>query len=273
MPDFWTHIVHSSRVSKELEIPFESEEDQKMFNLGSQGPDPYSYVEENRYYLIAGKRLHSQKCGKYLKFMIRELYKTNPFYIYGLVCHHTLDRICHPYIISQVGNGSKHDQLEEALDEKMIVRYMKQSPEELNPEDFLPVEVQDILEKKYSEIIYNLYRIEGISYSYAVQKMKQVLTEAYSKQGLSKIISGFGKIFGRGNILQTNNLSEEDILNLSRSPWYHPTTGWESHSTFLDLFDDAVEKSKDIIGSAVRFSMPPDVPELSFMTGLPCVDY
>ncbi|MFW6120534.1 MAG: zinc dependent phospholipase C family protein [Petrotogales bacterium] len=273
MPDFWTHIVHSSRVAKELEISFESEQDQKMFNLGSQGPDPYSYVEDNRYYLIAGKRLHSQKCGKYLKFMIRELFKTNPFYVYGLVCHHTLDRICHPYIISQVGNGSKHDHLEEALDEKMIVRYMKQSPEELNPDDFLPNEIPDILEVKYLEIIYNLYRIEGVTYSYAVQRMKQVLNGAYSRSGIDKIFSRIEKLFGGRKILRSDDLSEEDVLNLSRSPWYHPTTGWESHSTFLDLFDDAVEKSKEIVGTAVRFSMPPDAPELSFMTGLPCVDY
>jgi len=201
---------------------------------------------------MLGNKLHSQKCGKYLHTVVKELFKTRRAYVYGLICHHTLDRLTHPYVISQVGSGSKHYEFEKAIDAEMVKRVLRKL-------------------ELYFQIAYEFFKIDNISFSEAVYDTR-IFIQSEEKGG------GFLSIFGRllkrlSGEVKYGGYDGMDVLNLNKRSWFHPTTGWESRNTFLDLFEQAVEESKKLIGNSLKYSMPPDVPDLSFMTNLPCVDY
>ncbi|AKI97307.1 zinc dependent phospholipase C family protein [Kosmotoga pacifica] len=272
MPDYWTHYLHGTRVLRELRFNFENEEEKDLFVLGVLGPNVFYYVPDNPDYLMLGNKLHSQKCGNYLHYVIRELFRTRRAYVYGLICHHTLDRLTHPYIISQVGSGTKHYDFEKAIDAEMVKRVLRTMISELTFSDKLPFEVPQELDELYLSIAYEFFKIDNVSFSEAIEATRVFMQNEERSSG------GFFGVFSR----LLKKLSGEsdyggyagmDVLNLNKRSWFHPTTGWESRNTFLDLFEQAVEESMKLISSSLKYSMPPDVPDLSFMTNLPCIDY
>ena len=271
MPDYWTHYLHGTRVLRELRFDFNSEEETGLFVLGLLGPNVFYYVPDNPEYLMLGNKLHSQKCGKYLHTVVKELFKTRRAYVYGLICHHTLDRLTHPYVISQVGSGSKHYEFEKAIDAEMVKRVLRKPLSDISFADKIPHELPPELEELYFQIAYEFFKIDNISFSEAVYDTR-IFIQSEEKGG------GFLSIFGRllkrlSGEVKYGGYDGMDVLNLNKRSWFHPTTGWESRNTFLDLFEQAVEESKKLIGNSLKYSMPPDVPDLSFMTNLPCVDY
>lgn len=275
LPEFWTHFIHGARVARELNIVFQNDEQRLLFNLGTQGPNPLLCTEEKENYVNAGNRLHSQKCGEYLNGISKELFKENRYYVYGLICHHSLDRLTHPYIISRSGKGYRHIEFEKDIDSEMTRRFLDKEPEELCPWDELPVEFPKAIDDAYENLIKLLYSIDGIIFSEGLKDMIEVLKNNNRSSGLNKT---FGKLF---NLFRTDGTGMEknkkstirDVLNLSKKPWYHPTTGWESRGTFLDLYDLSVSEAKKVIGPSVINNSLPVIPGVSFITNLPCVDY
>lgn len=269
MPAIWTHLIHGDRVLRELNIGFE-EDSLLLFHLGTQGPNVFFYHESEEY-KTAGHRLHNHKCGNFLTYLSENLFEDFSPYVYGIICHHTLDRLTHPYIISRAGNSSKHTDLEEVIDIQMVKRFLKISIDTLNPLGILPEEVPEIIDQLYATFLYDVFRIDGISFSEAYNRMREMLTRK-DRSALANILRGFTKIFTSGGS-QKQLLLNEDVLNLNKRSWYHPTTGWESRATFLELFDNAVEEAAKIIHPSLKTHRPPQIPDFSFMTNLPCVDY
>ncbi len=276
MPDFWTHLIHGSRTARELDYIFENDEDRAFYNLGTQGPDVFLYVVDDHHYMAAGKRIHNQKCGMYLNELSRSLYRNYPAFVHGLVCHHTLDRMVHPYVISRAGNSEKHTELETAIDYEMVRRFLEKDPLELDPLKELPEEIPDEIEKVHLELIYRLYKIDKISMSRSLSEMRNVMRQSRRVTGLRKTVTD---VFGIFKARKTTSGSAQpptdfpDVLNLSKKPWYHPTTGWVSRATVLDLLEEATEVAKDSIDHSLQHDVHPEMPDLSFMNNLPCVDY
>ncbi len=276
MPDFWTHLIHGYRTARELDYDFENEEDRTLFNLGTQGPDVFLYVINDHHYVSAAKRLHNQKCGIYLNEISRCLYDQYPEFVHGLVCHHALDRMVHPYVISRAGNSDKHTELEIAIDYEMVRRFLETSPSELEPLKELPESIPEEIEKVHLELIYKLYKIDRISIGKGLTEMRNAMRQNRRGSGLKKTVTDVLRIFGgKGSHSDAGQPSSDfgDVLNLSKKPWYHPTTGWVSRATVLDLLDEAVELAKKTIDRSVQCDTSPEMPDLSFMNNLPCVDY
>lgn len=103
------HYLHAQRVFKLIiKQDCAPELNEDAFLWGAQGPD-FLYCYRNFSWQFGGHlrkygiELHGEKPSKILKSM-REYYKSSNqnqivlSYIYGFLCHYSLDRIVHPFV-------------------------------------------------------------------------------------------------------------------------------------------------------------------------------
>jgi len=112
MPDIMSHIFMGYDVLNALpeknNFKISAAKHEGLFNDGLQGPDPFLYREIfpwNRSSISdIGNRMHKEKTGAFLLGLLNDLRISEncndmkSACICGLICHYSLDTICHPYI-------------------------------------------------------------------------------------------------------------------------------------------------------------------------------
>ncbi len=171
MPSIYAHQKFGDETQKRLPVSLQKELEQNrdLFNIGFQGPDifffyhPLSWGEIPQY----GNRMH-EKSGHAFFGRALELYYGLPHetpanqqirqaaraYLYGVLCHYTLDSACHRFIDETDASGiTSHAELEGDYDRRLIAREGRNPVEENLTRQFHPsAEAAKVIAVFYPEV-------------------------------------------------------------------------------------------------------------------------
>nr|WP_319487984.1 zinc dependent phospholipase C family protein [uncultured Caproiciproducens sp.] len=279
MPAAITHYFQAQRVwetLKEQGSKFELNKD--AFLWGAQGPDflychrylPWQRGDSLKEY---AEKLHLEKPSKTLAIM-REYFGMDNHntlklsYIYGFLCHYSLDRICHPFIQygaqtllrsnPEQGEDILHNQIESALD-VIILRYEKAAlPVEFNLKRTVPknAEVQTGISELYAYLLNRMFDLKdsGSMILQATNDCRFVFgllnDRTTLKQAIAERIEKGDKRFVSCHFRGISEGDEYDYANVLHDDWNWPL-GSENirNESFLELYEDSVLDSMGLIGS------------------------
>lgn len=126
MPTTYTHYRFGKDVYQRLPLPVQEDIDQfrGLYDVGVHGPDLLFYYKALTKNPVSrtGSAIH-QKAGRLFfepaALQVKAMADPVPamVYLYGFLCHFTLDSICHPYIEQMVrSQGISHSAIEAELD-------------------------------------------------------------------------------------------------------------------------------------------------------------
>lgn len=280
MPACLTHYYFAQRVRDDL--PEKASLDSCAYAWGAQGPDfffchrflPFWKGESLKEY---GGRLHKELPSKVLGAM-REFLKSHPdpvyrSYVWGFVCHYSLDCSAHPYInwlAKKMADqrpwetaSTMHGEIESALDAIVLRCETGKLPSEMPLKRTFPKNegVQRKIAHLYRQVLFTLYG-EDIREELLVQAMDDahhVFSLVTDRTGLKrKLIRRLEK--GKPSSISSHlvPLTEEDSIdyaNVGNAPW-----GEEgSCQSFFELYGEAQ-------GVAGKILMEFDTGDLSALT-------
>ncbi|HEX2986428.1 MAG TPA: zinc dependent phospholipase C family protein [Caproiciproducens sp.] len=278
MPAAITHYLHAERVLEKLEQEHKSlSVNRNAFLWGAQGPDflychrvlPWQRGKSLRDY--AGK-LHHEAPERVLQSM-KSCYLqsgkagTVLSYLYGFLCHYSLDRIGHPYIhfcawdfgkqYSGQNEESLHNRIESALD-VILLRYEKGDlPTEFHLKKTVPKDasVQTNIAHIYSFLLYQLYGAQEDEHTLcqATADCRLIFGLLFDRTGLKKQL--VERLEGResphGISCHIRGVSEEDdfdYANILHSAWQWPLeSSLARKDSFFELYESAVADSVSLI--------------------------
>lgn len=229
----------------------------KIALLGAQGTDPFYFYgnlfkhndtkEVNNF----ASYIHNDNpLSLYIHF-INEANKLNNehrdfvfSYIYGLLNHYVLDRVCHPYVFyySGIGEGfmKKHQKFETNLDVLIRLHYNNY----IAPKDAMKTDLEDVdliskIYYSYSEN--NDFSLEEDTFVRAYKDMYNIQKVLYSRTGFKKwIFHTFLKNSNPDNLSMPKRIEDGiDYLNLEKKLWQHPTKNFKMSLSFLELMEYA----------------------------------
>lgn len=280
MPACLTHYYFAQHVREDL--PEKASLDSCAYAWGAQGPDfffchrflPFWKGESLKEY---GGRLHEELPSKVLGAM-REFLKSHPdpvyrSYVWGFVCHYSLDCTAHPYInwlAKKMADqrpwetaSTMHGEIESALDTIVLRCETGKLPSEMPLKRTFPKNegVQRKIAHLYRQVLFTLYG-EDIREELLVQAMDDahhVFSLVTDRTGLKrKLIRRLEK--GKPSSISSHlvPLTEEDSIdyaNVGNAPW-----GEEgSCQSFFELYGEAQ-------GVAGKILMEFDTGDLSALT-------
>ncbi len=270
MPDIWTHIIHGSKVGKESGLLFDNENKRKIFNLGNIFINIFFYSDDEEFREF-GKIVHTRKCGSFLNYLSYEIFKTHPEFIYGMICHHWLDRLTYPYIFDRTVNQNRKN-FEEKIDEKMVEMYFNKLTSEMKLIEFIPETVPDSLIDKINESLNNIYSLKDIDITSLYESMLNNYYLQESKNQKKDILKGFKKVFFTGNDEEKKEDNFYDVLNLKNQRWNHPIMGWTYKKTFLDIYDESLSEAINTLSESIQKNNQPIIHNISYFTNLACTN-
>jgi len=98
----------------------------REYNIGLQGPDIFFFYKPYRRNDIVayGHRCHAQPAKKmFVPILKRVREGASLAYLMGLICHYTLDAVCHPYVNSHSRDIFAHHRMEAAYDRYILSRF------------------------------------------------------------------------------------------------------------------------------------------------------
>ena len=280
MPDFMTHCLFANDSRNALpegrrELLANQE---KLLNLGAQGPDPLFYhgrtpwTKDKGYPLLANA-LHTRKTDAFLHTLWRMVREAPPTsfealyaYAWGFTGHYALDTECHPYVYAQAGyafNGApktrqmtaNHVILEAAIDtllveEKTGVSLKKVRIDQMTPKT-LPLELDAFYQGILPE--YGFHAYGSGDFNQAVRDMQLAQRFLYDpcgwKEALCRVgsrLAGHTVYFGKPIYPSVKYLQGVDCLNLEHNSWTHPLDETDVHTeSFLDLYQQALKRMHD----------------------------
>jgi len=251
------------------------ESNRDLFDLGCQGPDFFLYNgvspwKKDRGIQRFGSLIHRAPTSDLFYIMSKftkehnneALKKKYASYLFGYVCHHTLDSITHPFIFYYSGVKDKNDPNTDIYShyhkkfEMYLDVFMAKKLEKKGPLDFPMGEIftlndvdRDIvytLNKKMLEEIFNEY-LEKSDVDDSLKEASSLLKLFPDKRGIKfKIFTILEKLLKKPYIITkaivTKNIQDtEDYMNLNHDIWVHPCNKNETYrDSYPDLFYKAV---------------------------------
>lgn len=218
-------------------------------------------------------------------------------YLYGSICHYSLDSITHPLIIYQSGDVTinmkyrgQHEKIETNIDAYIYQKYEKKAlkdaklANQLLPKISFSNELKNIITTVFKKTFSfsNMGPIYEKSTHTGNFILKYFVTD---KSGIKKKIYKLKDIINKNSHRKYANLSfhinksETSYLNQKHQPWHNPVTNKESTQSFEDLYDLAIEDAtnKIIAISSYLKAKEIDKKELlklignsSYATGIDC---
>jgi hypothetical protein len=291
LPAAITHYFHSQRVLEQLK-----NEDgfsfihPDAFSWGAQGPDflychryfPWQRGDILREY---ARKLHSETPSRTLCAM-RNFYNEqnqNPLilsYIYGFLCHYSLDRTAHPFVNYGTGilveqypeqdEDSTHNEIESVLD-GILLRYEKgMLPVDFDLKRTVPknTEVQSQIAVLYADILSRLF---GHSNGYdallqATKDCRFIFGLLNDRTSLKKLI--IQRLEGRNGkhsvscyFRAISEGDKYDYANILHADWQWPlNSGKRRNEGFLELYEQAIDESMNLIKGFLKSK---DISELT----------
>ena len=308
MPDILSHIFMGYDVLNKLSETNKFKSSARMhpglFNDSLQGPDPFLYSEIfpwNRSSLSGiGNRMHKEKTGEFLMGMLNDLAickdctDMKSACIFGLICHYSMDTICHPYIFFFSGfdytgqdpeYAAHHKRLETILDILLAEKMLCKAPKLIDRSAFLETS-DDVLcaYGDFSKWISHLYgkTISASEILKSLKTMKLSLRLLHDPFGFKKPLFALTDSFlgtkglCRASVYDTEKIKSIDYANTANKRWRHPVTGEYSNKSFFDLYQDAVSHAvvrisaadSYIKGDLEKSKLEKIFPNLDYDTGL-----
>lgn len=278
MPAAITHFYHAQRVLEQLKQEKEfSALNADAFVWGAQGPDflychrylPWQQGEHLREYTA---KLHLEKPSRTLGTM-RDFYnqqKPNGLllsYIYGFLCHYSLDRTAHPFVNygtqalleenPELGEEFIHNEIESALD-VILLRYEKGAlPVDFNLKRTVPknAEVQSQIAALYADVLHRLFgascsRPAILQATKDCQLLFGLLNDrtALKKLIIKRIESKNGKHNVSCYFREISEGDEYDYSNSLHADWQWPLNSIKiRNESFLELYEQAIQESQRFI--------------------------
>lgn len=224
-------------------------------------------------------------------------------FLYGYICHYSLDYITHPYIVHKSGRfkkndkstykfNSKHSDIESYIDCYMIYKNENIKPGKFKIHKFcFNNKYNEDLKKLIDYTFFETYHIKNVSkYFFRSIKLMKILywLMRYDPYGIKmKIYRLIDRVSGKkakrfypiSYAFKLNN--NEYYLNTQKREWCHPRYNNEiSNDSFEDLYNKAIDKSLELINAVnkVIFNKE-DIKyldnyflNLSFLSGKDCND-
>lgn len=278
MPAAITHFLQAEKVIAELEKQGTGHSvNRDAFLWGAQGPDflyCHRYLPWQRGISLKqyAERLHRESPSGLFSAMREYAAAGNhdgivESYLYGFLCHYSLDRIGHPYIQyhTQVllekdpeqNEAFLHNQIESVLDTIML-RYEKaRLPVEFNLKWTVPKnrEVQFKIGDLYAFMLNRLYGLKdsGTALFQATEDCRRIFGLLNDRTTMKKALAErFEKRKKPGNVSccfrPVSESDEYDYANILLSDWrWPPDSRTVRNEDFFSLYDQSVQESLEFI--------------------------
>ena len=277
MPAAICHYLHGERVWKVLQKrkPLLSSD---AFFLGVQGPDVFYFhralpwhKKKETSLRTWGDTFHQENPAKLFQ-TLRQQYEQNrapilEAYLYGFLCHYSLDRTTHPLI--QYGAATLHQlhpekpelflhhQIESVLD-TILLRYERGAlPTEFPLKQVVPMNeaVWEEVSRFYQRVIAALFQkeISQDALLEMLQDSRKVLGVLYDRTTLKQtFLARRERRKGKYQIsCYFRSISEEedyDYANVCEQEWQWPlAAGQARRETFFDLYERSVQETQELI--------------------------
>ena len=271
MPSAATHYLFAKKTITELKTPLafiKTEELQQVCYVGAQGPDPlffygqvpFSKRSRKKEVRSVGSYLHDHKMAQKFNEMID--YANNQegnqrdvlfAYIFGAMLHYCLDRVAHPFIFYRSGfdeNGTltKHSYYH-ALYESYIDYLLESNLGiKLNTKDCI------IANKAMISLVSTMYanneNLQNEDFYNSWKDMKTCEAFLKDKHGFKRwLFRKMGKQISQpySMIKPNKNDLHLDFLNLERNIYKNPQTLEKHQHSFIELFNNAIQDTKNIV--------------------------
>jgi len=280
MSDLLNHYYCGELVLEKINFGPRSiiESNRDLFNLGCQGPDFFLYNgvspwKKDKGIQNYGGLIHTSPTSELFYIMTdyinnlenQELKKKYLSYLFGYICHHSLDSITHPFIFYYSGVKDNNDPTTNIYShyhkkfEMYLDVFMAKELRKMGPLDF-PMGEIFTLNKVDKDIVYTLNK-ETLKELYGIilekSDVDESLREAASllklfpdKKGTKfKFFSLFEKILKKPYIITkaiiTKDIKDtEDYMNLEHHTWIHPCDlNEQRQESYPELFYRAVDET------------------------------
>lgn len=262
MPSILTHyfFINSCLDSKNEFI----NKNKQIALLGAQGTDPFYFYgnlfkrKDKKDINSFASFIHNDNPSSLYIHFINEANKLNEndrnfvfSYIYGLLNHYILDRICHPYVFYYSGiednfmnNHQKFETNIDVLLRQHFNNYIK--PSKTIKNDINSLKILSNIYYTYS--INNNLTLKEDTFITAYKDMYKIQNVLYSKYGFKKwIFHTFLKNSQVDNTSMPLKIKDGiDYLNLKKELWQHPTKNFKMSLSFLELLDYAKKELKKL---------------------------
>ena len=262
--------------------------------MGAQGPDLlFAYrlitLKHGLCYSPYGRMMHTKKSGDFLCAFVEQAGQDEAIqaFVLGFIAHYATDATVHPYVY---GHAIAHLALEKRMDRALfhqmgghgIPRYnvfMKQTRDQW-----------ENIARAWGRAAFKIFPGSGLDTSVLMQAFRDMERLTPFMQSRWKILYGVAwageKAFIKqpgfltGHIITIGN-EREDVLNLSKQPWYSPYEPTRCRSeSVLELMDQAVQSSSQWMsmalacwkGTATISTLRETLGQRSYLTGLPIGD-
>lgn len=276
-----THTYFAKDVLKKLDEDTKKiiDEYEGSFEVFSQGPDPFIFGDKFQQKNM--KYFHRNKTQDFFINLVNYIRKNHlennkevMAFLYGFICHYSLDSTVHPYVIYKAGAYykkkketykyfGKHSEVESYIDAYMINKNEKINPNKLNISKFCfkNKKISKELTNLITDVFYETYkkRHMGFHYKTCLRNMKilyKILRN--DKTGIKKkLYVSLDKITPK-RVMNFSVLSYKTklnknhyYLNLDHRTWCHPLDKNETYNdSFEDLYNKAIKMSIDLINAS-----------------------
>jgi hypothetical protein len=300
MPNIWTHFIFGQECLKALNKETRltaHEKDQRLFNLGCQGPDFLFYHQflpwqSNKTMNQLGSAMHKQECGPTLQYMIEQALReeqASPLLVYvcGFVTHHVLDRHMHPYVFYKSGFRPWDHQRFEVILDTLVAKQLRGLETWRLPvwkEIYVGKSLPNPLISLFDELAEWFYpdiksNIDRSFWNASYQDMIKAQKIFHDPSGVKRILT-FNKI---EPLVYKRKNQELDYMNLQKEAWNHPCSDQEVYShSFWNLWDHAMEDATEILSDIIQAfeskqrstdlseALKQRIGNFSYETGKPC---
>lgn len=273
-----THTYFSKDIYSKLDTNTKSiiENSKESFKTFNQGFDVLFFAGKK--YKKLGNYFHQNNTQLFFLNLVNYIRKNNlkgnpevMSFLYGLICHYSLDLNMHPYVIYKSGyfDRSKketwkykgnHSEMESYIDAYLIEQNENIKACELDPGKFCfdYVNLSDDIIKMIDSVFLSTYNKKNIGkkYSKGIKKMKFLYSLLrYDKKGKKKKFYEFldnkfpSKNMKYSPISYYINLNKNYFyLNLEHRKWCHPMDKKETYTySFEDIYKNAMKQAIALI--------------------------
>ncbi|HML46654.1 MAG TPA: zinc dependent phospholipase C family protein [Clostridia bacterium] len=258
--------------------------------MGAQGPDLlFGYrlitLEHGISYSPFGRMMHTERTGDFLCAFAEQAAGDEAVraFVLGFIAHYATDTALHPYVY---GNRIPHLALEKRMDRALYRKMGGHGIPRYNEFMEQTHEQWEGIAKAWGRAAQDVYPGSGLDASVLLQAFQDMERLTPLMQSRLKILYGIAwggeRLFKKPGFLTghiiTIGAEKEDVLNLSRRPWYSPYEPARCRNeSVLDLMDRSVDSASrwmtlvqacwqgEVSYAALRESLG----QLSYLTGLP----
>ncbi len=282
MPSLLTHYFYTCDLLKYNEAKLAWLKDyEEAFKIGGQGPDPMFFsglVPFSDFHLLVAKKRFGSKIHKtdgisFIKLLFQkgnlienENKKLYLSFALGQLSHYFLDHTCHPYVYYFSGFDEKgkltgkyhycHANFEAKIDASLAYFFNKKDLIE-EPQKVLsiPKEELSFISDCTDEVLEEFFSPEKFNHYYenGVNSMVKIYRFVHKNDGK------MGKLMRKNLLGQLLIPRENDriVLNDDHLTWLHPTKGYETKESFVELYNKALDRFAQVLDVIISNNFDP----------------